>query len=294
MTRLIERTLGTLTFTVAPELGGALASLRWKGHDILRPRDPHGEQRANQCASYPLIPWFNRIADGRFFFAGKARQVAKNFGDHPHAIHGQGWLSPWSVAEESDCRIVLTLDMPASPGWPWPWRGVQTFDATQERLSVTLCYHNLAGEAVPAGLGFHPFFAQADACELFFSAPRVWINNDESLPVDELATPPEWNYSSFRAPVAGSVDNCFCGWSGEATVRWPQKNIRATLTCHDTECAVLFIPGAERNVVAIEPVSHINNAINLFPCGQDKRAMDIVAAGDSICLGMTIRMSDDE
>ena len=292
MTRLIERTCGDVNIAVAPELGGALACLRWRGHDILRPFDMAGEKRANLCGSYPRVPWSNRIADGRFHFAGQAWQVARNFGDHPHALHGNCWQCAWLVQENAE-NITLTLERPASDNWPWPWRATQVFSLTQDSLTVTLSYQNLADITVPAGLGFHPFFADASQSEVRFSAPRVWLNDDNSLPCDEVATPEKWQYPTFSAPVPASVDNCFTGWNGKAAVRWPLRGIRATLTS-DAPNAVFFIPGAERNVVAIEPVSHINNAINMLPPGSDEQVMDLVAPGDVLRISMTVRMSDDE
>lgn len=292
MTRLIEGTCGDVHIAVAPALGGGLAWLRWRGHDILRPLNPQGEQRANLCGSYPLVPWSNRIANGRFHFAGHDRVVARNFGNHPHALHGNGWQQEWR-AQQSGESIVLTLQRPASEGWPWPWEAQQVFALTESSLTITLHYRNLADIPVPAGLGFHPFFADADRSEVYFAAQRVWLNDDDSLPCREIATPESWDYRVFRQPVPASVDNCFTGWSGEAAVRWPSRGIRATLTS-DAPNAVFFIPGLERNVVAIEPVSHINNAINILPPDSSEQAMDIVPPGGTLTLEMTIRMSEDE
>lgn len=292
MTWLIERARGDLQIAVAPELGGALAWLRWRGNDILRPFDPAGEARANLCGSYPLVPWSNRIANGRFTFAEQAYEVTRNFGDCPHALHGNGWQCAWR-AQENEENITLTLERAASEEWPWPWRATQVFTFTEESLTIALHYHNLADTPVPAGLGFHPFFADANQSEVQFSAARVWLNDDDSLPCEEIATPDKWDYRTFSAPVPASVDNCFTGWGGEAAVRWPQRGIRATLKS-DAPNAVFFIPGAERNVVAIEPVSHINNAINMLPPGSATQAMDVVAPGGTLSLSMTIRMSDDE
>lgn len=292
MTRLIEHTCGDVSIAVAPELGGALAWLRWRGDDIFRPFDPQGEKRANLCGSYPLVPWSNRIAQGEFNFSGRHWRVARNFGDHPHALHGSGWQSEW-LEQEGEENITLTLECPETDSWPWPWRATQIFALTQDSLTITLRYHNLADISVPAGLGFHPFFADANHSEVQFSAARVWLNDDNNLPNEEIITPEKWDYRSFRAPIPSSVDNCFTHWSGEAAVRWPHRGVRATLTS-DAPNAVFFIPGAERNVVAIEPVSHINNAINLFIPGSCEQAMDVVAPGSMLTLHMTVRMSDEK
>lgn len=292
MTRLIECKYGDMHIAVAPALGGALAWLRWRGQEILRPLDPHGVQRANMCGSYPLIPWSNHIADGRFVFDDQPFQVTRNVPDNPHALHGIGWQQAWEVVSASETQIDLALTCPASACWPWPWRASQRFALTENGLTVTLTYHNLVDHAVPAGLGFHPFFADAARSEVMFRAAHVWLNDDTSLPAEDVAVPPVWDYTHFKTPLPGSVDNCFTGWNGEAIVRWPQRGIRATLHS-STPNLVFFVPGDGRNVVAIEPVSHINDAINRFPAGSNVQAMDRIAPGGELSLSMTIRMSDD-
>ncbi|SUX76506.1 Uncharacterised protein [Citrobacter freundii] len=57
-----------------------------------RPLDPAGEQRANLCGSYPLIPWSNRIANGCFTFNKVKYRVKRNFGDHP-SLPAWQWLA---------------------------------------------------------------------------------------------------------------------------------------------------------------------------------------------------------
>ncbi|MFZ3390865.1 aldose 1-epimerase [Buttiauxella gaviniae] len=292
MTKLIEKSCGHLQLSVAPSLGGAIAALNWRGFPILRPLSPTAQLRANQCGSYPLIPWSNRIAQGEFSFAGQILQVKKNFGDSPHAIHGSGWLNAWHVGEESDNGLTLELEQPANESWPWPWRGTQVFELEVNLLRVTLSYHNTSDVPVPVGLGFHPFFADADQSEICFKATGVWLNDDDSLPLKEIEVPERWNYPAFRKPQFGSVDNCFTGWNGCAKVHWPARKITAVLSSAATN-AVLFIPEKVRNVVAIEPVTHINNAINLLPSNSSNQAMKLVSPGECLCLSMEIRISDD-
>jgi len=293
MVTLIEKSCGNLTLSVAPDLGGAVASLNWCGQPILRPWSASAELRANQCGSYPLIPWSNRIAEGRFSFAGQTHHLKKNFGSSPHAIHGSGWLKAWQVSKESAHSLTLGIEQEAGDAWPWPWRGTQIFELDGNALRVTLTYHNLAEVPVPAGLGFHPFFADAGASEIYFSAKGVWLNDADSLPHKETEVPERWNYNTFRKPEYDSVDNCFTGWSGCAKIRWPARGITALLTSTAPN-AMLFIPPEHRNVVAIEPVTHINNAINLLPLDSSHQAMSLIQPGESLAVSMEIRIATDD
>src|SRR5690606_38666718 len=113
---------------LAPQVGGGIAAFRFRGEDVMRPasdealeaRDPLG------LSSFPLVPFSNRIAQGRFRFGGRAVELPPNFGDHPHAIHGQGWQNPWEVAEAGEASARLIYDHPAD-AWPWAYRATQRF-----------------------------------------------------------------------------------------------------------------------------------------------------------------------
>ncbi len=94
---------GEASVVLAPETGGSIVGWTVGPHHVLRPalvdQLVHGAVRG--MAAYPLIPFSNRIANGRFTFAGRTYQLARNFGDEPHAIHGVGWTSVWNVAAVS-------------------------------------------------------------------------------------------------------------------------------------------------------------------------------------------------
>lgn len=175
MVTLIEKSCGNLTLSVAPELGGAIAALNWRDCAILRPLQINGELRANLCGSYPLIPWSNRISQSQFSFAGQTWQVAKNFGDHPHAIHGNGWQAAWKVTSESSNSILLEMTHDASEAWPWPYHAIQLMELSEHALRVSMTYINQAETSVPVGLGFHPFFAHASECEICFVAKKCGL-----------------------------------------------------------------------------------------------------------------------
>src|SRR5512144_3354357 len=121
---------GVARIGIAPRVGGAIASFAFDGQDVLRPTSAGASDvRAHAC--WPLVPYSNRIAHARLEHAGRVHALARNFNDHPHAIHGVGWQRPWTLAPRDAVRARLVLDhMPAGDGalaWPWPFRATQTF-----------------------------------------------------------------------------------------------------------------------------------------------------------------------
>src|SRR5689334_4264437 len=123
----LELSLGSSRLTVNPEVGGAIVSWRHNDEEMFRPVTPEdlAARTPRRLGCFPLIPYSGRIAHGRFHFAGRDYQVDKNFGDHPHSIHGNAWQREWSFADHGGDRATLTLDHeaegPGANAWPWSY-----------------------------------------------------------------------------------------------------------------------------------------------------------------------------
>ena len=219
-----------------------------------------------QTCCYPLIPYSNRIAHGRFSFEGVEYRLALNFGDHPHSSHGNAWQNPWQVVEVDDarCRLVLLhqLDGDEAKGWPFAYRAEQIFELSPDALTLTLSLENEDHRAMPAGLGLHPFFPKRPGVRLQFAAERVYSNGEDALPRDSIPVPENWNYRTMRALGDPHVDNCFAGWDGTARIAYTQEKIALSIEADPLfGHLVVYVPTG-RDFFAIEPVSHMNDAIS--------------------------------
>jgi aldose 1-epimerase len=93
--------------------------------------------------------------------------------------------------------------------------------------------------------------------------------------------------TGLDVPCEGlDVDHCFDGWDGAVHLRDEllHTTIRSTLG------RLVVFTNATRDFVAIEPVSHVNNAINLVAAGADAAALGLVVLqpGESMSAQMTI------
>lgn len=86
---------GRLAVDLAPA-GGSIArfAIETVGTiiDLLRPTDSDAK------ACYPLVPFSNRIANGRLIVDGEEFVLAPNWPGQRHPMHGDGWARPWWVA----------------------------------------------------------------------------------------------------------------------------------------------------------------------------------------------------
>jgi aldose 1-epimerase len=155
---------------IAPTLGGSLTCFHWSDggerHDWLRPASPDDLRAgtADRLACFPLVPFSNRIRDGRFRFGRHAVQLPLNQLPQPHAEHGHGWQAAWRVVARTDDGVTLDYEH-AADAWPFPYRAQQAIELTSDELRVTLSIENRGTEAMPAGWASIPTFrGPAIAC----------------------------------------------------------------------------------------------------------------------------------
>jgi aldose 1-epimerase len=272
MNDLLALTSRRYTAGIAPGLGGSLlyfATRREPQVDFVRPTPARAlvERNVRATASYPLVPYSNRIGDGRFHFDGTEVVLARTNDVSSHPIHGVGWQRPWQVESADDARIVLKLShAPAGrsdPAWPWAFDATQVFELDDLQLRWRIELHNRDSRSMPAGLGMHPFFPKSPRMAVRFAAEGVWRNDERMLPTSRTAVPREWDYGAARPVADLAVDNCFAGWSHEADIVWPDLGWRLTLSADPIFGHLVVFTSPARTSVAIEPVTHANNAVNL-------------------------------
>ena len=265
---------------IAPDVGGSIAAFRWRGHDVLRPtaRGARNTGNVRQFACYPLIPYSNRIANATLRLRdGTTHDLARNFGDHPHAIHGVGWQRAWLVEIAEPAHASLSLqhsgEHEGAAAWPFSFRATQAFALTSQALAatltMTLTIENVDSRAFPFGLGWHPFFPRHRSTLLGFRAAGVWETDATRLPTRHVRIPNRWRFDPPRALDDATFDHVFTGWDGHASLTQPDHGYRVTLEA-DPSCdhLVVFVP-TDRDDLAVEPVTHMTDAFNRHARGDE-------------------------
>jgi aldose 1-epimerase len=270
-----------------PHIGGSLARWTVQGQEMLRAasaasieaKDPFG------MASFPLVPYSNRIGNGTFEWEGKTIRLARNFPPEPHAIHGVGFQRPWQVQEHSSDSALLALTHQPDANWPWPFEARQRITLSDGVLTLHLNAVNLAPHPAPLAFGHHPYFPQKGAF-LAFRAQAVWLVGSDGLPSERVRPFGKFDYALAKPVEHAEVDHCFTGWSAPAYITWPEKSLALEIK-HSRELpsAVVFIRNG-KDGFCFEPVPHINNSLNMP--GQEP-AIPIVAPGESFSASVRFR-----
>ena len=238
--------------------GGAIVEFNWHGRRIFRATPQSDGADSYAAACFPMVPYANRVARGHFNFGARAVHLTRNWEGDPHPMHGQGWRSTWEVVAATSSSALLTFEGGADE-WPWRYRAEQHLLLSRSALSVRLSIENLAQSAMPVMLGVHPYFCDPKQAQLQASTPRVWLTDDESLPIEEVATPLDWSFDRSRPITAQPLDHCFTHWNGRAVLRWPDRrvDIRAT------NCRYLHVYApSQLDFFCVEPLSAAVGALN--------------------------------
>ncbi len=107
---MIQLARGGDSLILAPECGGAIVGWTRDGRHLLRRPSPESVLGGHPGAMglFPLVPYCNRIGHRRFTWNGHSIELAANFGDHAHAIHGLGWQRPWLMESVSADTVTLS------------------------------------------------------------------------------------------------------------------------------------------------------------------------------------------
>ena len=277
---------GRLKLSLSPSIGGAISAFEWVGNDTSRPilRKCHTRpETALDAASFPLVPYVNRIRGGRFTFRGQDVRLAPNMAGDPSPLHGQGWLNPWTIEEASDRHALLTFHHQAGE-WPWSYEARQEFAIDEGGFFVVLTCTNLSAGPMPCGLGQHPYFPCGSQTRIDTEVTTAWTIDEKVLPVEKV--PAEGRYDLKHRLVCGQdLDNGFGGWGGKAHMTDPDWPYEVRLSSPDARFFQLYSPRRGAIFVA-EPVTHANAALNAPESEWAELGMRVLEGGEEMSLTM--------
>jgi len=243
------------------------------------------------CANFLMLPYSNRVENGRFAFAGQTHQLQN--GDQ-HAIHGDVRKRPWSVTEQSTDKLHCAFSSAEHTdiNWPWPFAAETLFALDGSSLHMHLTLRNQGETPMPAGFGWHPYFSRSltkagEAVALQFALDGAYPDaNDTRIPSGPLAPlAPHQDFSREKTLEPDNfLDTCCYGFDG-GYITWPTSGVRLRFS-PSANCRhlVLYNP-AGTSYFAVEPVTNANNGVNLLAqddptCGTISLAPGATLAAD--------------
>ena len=266
---------------VVSEVGATLRSWQLDGVELLDTftLDSPGDAYRGKV----LMPWPNRLRDGRYEFAGREQATALTEPERGNAMHGLvNWVN-WRLADRSESSVTMAYRLHAQPGYPFVLDLAVEYALTGAGLEVTLRATNAGATAAPFGAGLHPYLSvgggYVDDARLRIPA-RSWLPvDDRQIPTGDVRpvadTP--YDFRAMREIRDAQVDSCFTDIERDADglarveLRLPAGGGRRALTVWmDGAFSHIQVytgdedpdPDRRRRSVAVEPMTCAPDAFN--------------------------------
>jgi aldose 1-epimerase len=172
---------------IVTEVGAGLRKYAVAGRDVV-----DGFAKDEMCSiarGQLLLPWPNRIDDGRYEFAGTAHQTALTEPDRHNALHGLvRWLN-WTAVDQTSDRVLMSLNLHPQPGYPFTLHFDAEYRLAAQGLTLRTTATNIGAKAAPYGAGHHPYLTvgtRIDEARLKLPALMRLETNDRLIPTGRL------------------------------------------------------------------------------------------------------------
>lgn len=199
---------------VVVELGAALRSYTVGDRPVLD--GFAADDRISGGRGQILVPWPNRIRDGRYSRDGQELQLPLTEPARGNAIHGLLRWSTWRVLEQQDDRVTLGAVVWPQPGYPFHLEVTAAYAIGPDGLSVTLAARNVGDEVAPYGAGQHPYLTAGtdlvDDAVLTLPARERLLTDDRGIPTgSEPVAGTPYDFRSPRPIGELPLDTAFTG-----------------------------------------------------------------------------------
>lgn len=259
---------------VVTEVGATLRSYTVDGRDVVRGFE--ADQIISGGRGMQLLPWPNRIRDGRYTFNGKTQQLVLSEPARHNAIHGLVRHQPWRLVSHTADRVEQQIKVYPQPGWPGIIEATIAQTVGDEGVVTTVSVTNIGTVAVPFGYASHPYLTVGedgvDDVIVTLPAERYLAVDDRLLPADLILVEGRDEDLRTAAPLGSrSFDTAMTDLHRATDGRWRARLERgdrwAELWAGEGLDWVQVFTGNERRdlSIAVEPMTCGPNAFNPGP-----------------------------
>jgi aldose 1-epimerase len=256
------------------EVGGGIREYAVAARPVL---DPYPlEAMCDGGHGTPLIPWPNRLADGRYSFDGADHQLSLSEPANRNAIHGLLRWRSWRAREHEPDRVTLATRINPMTGYPFALDVSIEYRLGEDGLTVLTTSLNIGDRACPYGAGQHPYLSPGDGtideCTLELGARTRIVLDERQLPNgSEPLAGSELDFSTARRLGEQRIDcaltelerdggGCalarLCAPDGSTVELWADRSYTVLqLFTGDT-----LSPARRRRGLAVEPMTCEPNA----------------------------------
>ena len=225
-----------------------------------------------------LVPWPNRVRDGRWTYAGQTLQLDITEPVRGNALHGLLRHTPYQLVERTESAVTLRAGVFPQSGYPFTLDTTVRYTAVSDGLRVMHTVCNVGTACAPVAVGAHPFLTigdvPTDSLILTLAADRHIDVDDRLNPVG--VTPVHgtaWDLREGRLVGTLDLDDAWSGltMAGGGSTHWlSAPDGRAVSLWADEQFGYIQVfitrefprAGELTTAVAIEPMTAPADAFN--------------------------------
>ena len=267
-------THGTSTATIT-ELAAGIRRFSIDGVDLAEPFDESVSPPMG--CGIVLVPWPNRIREGRWMLDGKPQQLDLTDPGYKQATHGLLRNTAYRLAAQSSDTITLVAPVFPQHGYPFLLHTSVTYQISEDGLEVTHAIENLSDAPAPVAVGAHPYFRIGDVptADLTLTVPAAtrFELDDTLLPIAEHPVDGDFDLRGGRrlgdvdlnvtlgALPDGPNSSVLTAPDGRSLEVWHDEKFRYVQVYTPRNFPLLT--GGTGLAVAIEPMTAAPDAFNL-------------------------------
>jgi aldose 1-epimerase len=147
-------------FAIITEVAAGIRVYSVGGMHLVEPFP--AESSPPKGAGIVLVPWPNRIRDGRWTYQGAVQQLALTEPAKGNASHGLLRSFPYREAARSAHSVTLEAPVFAQAGYPFQLDTSVTYTLAADGLEVTHVLRNAGSTDAPVAVGAHPYLRIGD------------------------------------------------------------------------------------------------------------------------------------
>ena len=290
------------TSAIISSVGATLRSFRFQNESYVE--ETPIDEMASKARGQMLIPWANRVADGRYVYQGVSYQLPINEIALNNSIHGLVRWQEFDLISHSVDTLALRYLLVPSPGWPFILETTINFELKDALLLISINFKNRGTTSAPLVFGSHPYLKipnrPVQECSLYVPANQLWLVDEKKNPVEKVSVDDSASLKALVGPSADTVDLDFrsprriggtyldyaftdlINSSGQARQSTPDHAMldsfdRAYITDGTRKCGIFYDQNFDHvqayfdssnpsnASIALEPMTGPPNAFNLEP-----------------------------
>jgi aldose 1-epimerase len=178
---------------VVVAVGGGLRCYDAGGAPVLDGYDV--DAMADGARAQTLVPWPNRVRDGKWTWQGEPMQLALTEPEQNTAIHGLVRWAPFHLVEHSTSHVAVSCMSYPQPGYPWALHVRNDMTLDDDGMTVRTSITNASDSPAPVAAGSHPYITVGTPT---IDTAVLHLPADTRLPTGTQQIP------TGREPVAGT------------------------------------------------------------------------------------------